>query len=95
VPVGSPIIGYVIFLMVSEASCQALWVKCVSVDTAYTSTPIFWKDAYSSARSPSSVGQTKVKVGRVEEDDRPLALQVGVGHGTKLAVVKSGGFERL
>jgi hypothetical protein len=25
------------------------------------STPIFWKDAYSSARSPSSVGQTKVK----------------------------------
>ncbi len=33
-PVGSPTIGYVILLMVSEASCHALWVKCLSVDTA-------------------------------------------------------------
>ena len=31
--VGSPIIGYWIFPMVSEVSCQALWVKWVSVDT--------------------------------------------------------------
>ena len=40
-PVGSPIIGNFIFLIVSDVSCQALCVKCVSVDTAYTSTPIF------------------------------------------------------
>jgi hypothetical protein len=32
-PVGSPIIGYWILPMVSEVSCQALWVKCVSVET--------------------------------------------------------------
>jgi hypothetical protein len=35
------------------------------------------------------------EVSRVEDDDRPFALQVGVGYGTKLAVVKSGGFERF
>ncbi len=32
-PVGSPIMVYWILPMVSEESCQALWVKCVSVDT--------------------------------------------------------------
>ena len=33
VPVGSPIMVYWILPMVSEESCQALWVKWVSVDT--------------------------------------------------------------
>ena len=32
-PVGSPIIGYLIFLIVSDASAQALWTKWVSVET--------------------------------------------------------------
>ncbi len=32
-PVGSAIIGYWIFLIVSDASCHALCVKCVSVET--------------------------------------------------------------
>jgi hypothetical protein len=32
-PVGSASMGYLIFLMVSEASCHALCVKCVSVLT--------------------------------------------------------------
>ena len=35
------------------------------------------------------------EVGRVENDDRPFAFQVGVGYGTKLAVVKSSGLERF
>ena len=35
------------------------------------------------------------EVSRVENDDRPFALQVGVGYRTKLAVVKSSGFERF
>ena len=34
VPVGSPTMGYWILPMVSEVSCQALWVKWVSVETA-------------------------------------------------------------
>jgi hypothetical protein len=33
------------------------------------------------------------EVGRVEEDDGPLALEVGVGDGDELAVVEGGGLE--
>ena len=35
------------------------------------------------------------EVGRVEEEDRPLALQVGVGDGDELAVVVGLGLEGL
>ena len=31
--------GDPILLMAGELSCHALWLKCVSVDTEYTSTP--------------------------------------------------------
>jgi hypothetical protein len=44
-PAGSPIIGNRILPIVSEVSCHALWVKWVSVDTEYTSTPIAWRSA--------------------------------------------------
>ncbi|MNW04658.1 hypothetical protein D3C71_2007760 [compost metagenome] len=43
--VGSPIMVYWILAMVSEASCQALCTKWVSVDTEKISTPIFWNSA--------------------------------------------------
>ena len=60
-PVGSASMGYLIFRIVLDASCHALWTKWLSQDTLYISQPADLKSSYLSARSSSSVGHTNVK----------------------------------
>src|SRR3989344_5866656 len=60
-PAGSANIGYLIFLIDGELSCQALWTKTVSVLTLNTAAPAFLNSSYKSANSTNSVGQINVK----------------------------------
>jgi hypothetical protein len=80
--------------MVSEVSCQALWVKWVSVghgvdlDAQLLELGVVVGEVAELGRADEG------EVGRVEEHHRPLALEVGLGDVDELAVLEGGGLER-
>ena len=94
-PVGSPISAYLILPIASDVSCQALWREvgvgrhAVDLDAELLELGVAVGQVVELGRADEG------EVGRIEEEDRPLALGGRLGDVDELAVLEGGRLERF
>ena len=81
--------------MAAEVSCQALWVKCVSVETRVNLDAelleflVMLGEVFEFGRADEG------EIGGIEKEYRPDVLEAFLGHFDELAAFEGLGFERL